>query len=84
MLSINQTAASADNYQQLKVLCKKAGELTEAIVKQEQIIRENRGFFGGKRKRRAEAKEALAGLQKEQAEVSQKIKNLESAQSQYE
>ena len=84
MLSINQTAASADNYQQLKALCKKAGELTEAIVKQEQIIRENRGFFGGKRKRRAEAKEALAGLQKEQAEVSQKIKNLESAQSQYE
>ena len=83
-LSINQNASAADNYQRLKALCKKAGELTEAIVKQEQIIQENRGFFGGKRKRRTEAKEALARLQKEQAEVSQEIKNLESAQSQFE
>ena len=78
MLAVNQETEAEYGVDELKELRGKNDELKAAIAEQERIIRRNWGLFGNSRKRRTEAKDKLAKLQKEQAEISEEIETQEA------
>lgn len=61
-----------------KRIIEKNDELKAAIAEQERIIQKNWGLFGNSRRRRIEAKDKLAKLQKEQAEIAEEIETQEA------
>lgn len=78
MLAINQETETEYSVDELKELREKNDNLKAAIAEQERIIRKNWGLFGNSRKRRIEAKDKLAKLQKEQAEIAEEIETQEA------
>lgn len=78
MLAVNQKTEAEYSVDELKELREKNDELKAAIAEQERIIRRNWGLLGNSRKRRTEAKDKLAKLQKEQAEISEEIETQEA------
>lgn len=78
MLAVNQETEAEYSVDELKKLREKNDELKAAIAEQERIIRRNWGLFGNSRRRRTEAKDKLAKLQKEQVEVSEEIETQEA------
>ena len=78
MLAVNQETEAEYSVDELKKLREKNDELKAAIAEQERIIRRNWGLFGNSRRRRTEAKDKLAKLQKEQVEISGEIETQEA------
>ena len=78
MLAVNQETEAEYSVDELKGLREKNDELKAAIAEQERIIQKNWGLFGNSRRRRIEAKDKLAKLQKEQAEISEEIETQEA------
>lgn len=78
MLAVNQETEAEYSVDELKELREKNDELKAAIAEQERIIRRNWGLFGNSRRRRTEAKDKLAKLQKEQVEISEEIETQEA------
>lgn len=78
MLAVNQETEAEYSVDELKELREKNDELKAAIAEQKRIIQKNWGLFGNSRRRRIEAKDKLAKLQKEQAEISEEIETQEA------
>lgn len=78
MLAVNQETEAEYSVDELKELREKNDELKAAIAEQERIIQKNWGLFGNSRRRRIEAKDKLAKLQKEQAEIAEEIETQEA------
>lgn len=78
MLAVNQETEAEYSVDELKGLREKNDELKATIAEQERIIQKNWGLFGNSRRRRIEAKDKLAKLQKEQAEISEEIETQET------
>lgn len=78
MLAVNQETEAEYGVDELKELRGKNDELKAAIAEQERIIRRNWGLLGNSRKRRTEAKDRLAKLQKEQTEILEEIETQEA------